>query len=145
MTQRKKEREKGEGSCKVTACQQEEVNAIEKHVHAKPLQPCSPLALQAPLSMGFSRRQYWSGLPISSVGDFPHLGIKPMSLSSPALAGRFFTTSATWELQFLSVGRYWCCTGPHGEAPDRVRRQKEALEESTGPTLFLWGRLGWTR
>ena len=77
---------------------------IERHVHAKSLQPCPTLALQAPLSMGFSRQQYWSGLPFPSVGDLPHPEIEPMSLTSPALAGRFFTTSATWELKFLRVG-----------------------------------------
>ena len=55
------------------------------------------VACQAPLSMGFSRQEDWSGLPFPSPGDLPHPGIKPASLtSSPALAGRFFTTSATW-------------------------------------------------
>ena len=46
-------------------------------------------AYQAPLSMGFSRQEYWSGLPFPSPGDFPKPGIEP---ASPALAGRFFTT-----------------------------------------------------
>ena len=46
-------------------------------------------ALQAPLSMGFSRQEYWSGLPYPTPGDLPHPGIEP---SSPALAGKFFTT-----------------------------------------------------
>ena len=50
---------------------------------------------QAPLSTEFSRQEYWSGLPFPSPGDLPDPGIKPMSLMSPALAGRFFTTSAT--------------------------------------------------
>ena len=45
---------------------------------------------QAPLSMGFSRREYWSGLPWPPPGDLP-------DLMSPALAGMFFTTRATWE------------------------------------------------
>ena len=49
------------------------------------------------LSMGFSRQEYWSGLPFPSPGDLPDLGIEPMSLMSPALAGEFFTTSTTWE------------------------------------------------
>ena len=53
------------------------------------------VALQTPLSMGFSRQDYWSGLPCLSSGDLPDPGID--SLSSPASAGRFFTTSATWE------------------------------------------------
>ena len=41
----------------------------------------------------------WSGLPCPSPGDLPDLGIKPVSLTPPALAGGFFTTSATWEAQ----------------------------------------------
>ena len=52
---------------------------------------------QAPLSMGFPRQEYWSGLPLPSPGDLPDPGIEPMSLASPALAGGFFTTSPTWE------------------------------------------------
>ena len=54
------------------------------------------VACQAPLSMGFSRQEYWSGLPSPPPGDFPEPGIEP---KSPALAGRFFTTSVTWEAQ----------------------------------------------
>ena len=46
------------------------------------------IAHQAPLSMGFSRQEYWSGLPCLPPGDLPNPGIKPMS---PALAGGFFT------------------------------------------------------
>ena len=50
-------------------------------------------ALQAPLSMGFFRREYWSGLPCRPPEDLPYPGVKPVSLTSPvlALAGRFFT------------------------------------------------------
>ena len=48
-------------------------------------------AEQAPLSMEFSRQEYWSGLPFPTRGDLPDPGIKPVSLTSPALAGRFFT------------------------------------------------------
>ena len=51
-------------------------------------------ARQAPLSMEFSRQEYWSGLPFSSPEDLPDPGIKPASLRSPALAGGFFTTSS---------------------------------------------------
>ena len=54
---------------------------------------------QAPLSMGFSRQEYWSGLPCPPPGDRPNPGIKPTSLMSPALAGEFFTTTTTWEAQ----------------------------------------------
>ena len=55
------------------------------------------VARQAPLSMGFSRQESWSGLLCPSPGDLPNPGIKPVSLTSPALAGGFFTTSPTWE------------------------------------------------
>ena len=56
------------------------------------------VAYQAPLSMGFSRQEYWSALPFPPPGDLPDPGIIPVSPMSPALAGRFFTTSATWIL-----------------------------------------------
>ena len=55
------------------------------------------VARQAPLSMGFSRPEHWSGLPYTPPGDLPGPGIEPASLRSPALAGRSFTRSATWE------------------------------------------------
>ena len=53
------------------------------------------VARQAPLSIGFSRQEYWSGLPSSRYP--PDLGIQSISLMAPAWAGGFFTTSATWE------------------------------------------------
>ena len=53
------------------------------------------VACQAPLSMRFSRQEYWSGLPCQ--GDLPNAGIELESLMSPALASGFFITSATWE------------------------------------------------
>ena len=55
------------------------------------------VAHQTLLSMRLSRQEYWSGLPFLSPGDHPDPGIEPMSFISPALAGKFFTTSATWE------------------------------------------------
>jgi len=55
------------------------------------------VTLQALLSMGFSRQDYWSGLPCLPAGDLPDPEIEPASLMSPALANRFFTTNATWE------------------------------------------------
>ena len=72
-------------------------------VCAKSLQPCPTLwdpttvAHQAPLSMGFSRQEYWSGWPCPPPGDLPNPGIETLPLTSPAVAGRFFTTSTTWE------------------------------------------------
>ena len=50
------------------------------------------VAHQTPLSMEFSRQEYWSGLPFPSLGDLPDPGIEPTSLASLALAGRFFTS-----------------------------------------------------
>ena len=50
-----------------------------------------------PSSHGISRTEYWSGLPCPSPGDLPDPETEPMSLKSPALADRFFTTSAIWE------------------------------------------------
>ena len=55
------------------------------------------VAHQVPLPMGFSRQEYWSGLPCPPPGDLPEPGIKPTSLTSPALAGGFFITSASWK------------------------------------------------
>ena len=62
---------------------------------------CDPMtiACQAPLSMGFPRQEYWSGLTFPSPGDFPYPGIEPVS---PALAGKFFTTEPTREAPILS-------------------------------------------
>ena len=70
----------------------------------KLLQSCPTLclwtvALQVSLSMGFSGQEYSSGLPCPPPGDLPDPEIEPASLVSPALAGGFFTTSATWEAQ----------------------------------------------
>ena len=52
------------------------------------------------MSMGFSRQEYWSGLPFPSPGDLPDPGTEPASLTSPSLADRFFSPSATWEAPF---------------------------------------------
>ena len=59
------------------------------------------VARQAPLSVGFSRREYWSGLPFPPPGDLPHAGMETASLVSPALAGGFFTNCAPYEAHKL--------------------------------------------
>ena len=100
----------------------------------KSLQLCPTLcdlmdgALQALLSMGFSRQEYWSGLPCSPPGDLPHPGIEPMSLKSSAVAGGFFTTSATWE-----------APGTTGEAQViwQIIEQTGWHELSSGSNCFL--------
>ena len=66
-------------------------------------------ACQAPLSMGFSKQEYWSKLPLSPLRDLSYPGIESEFLASPALEGRFFTTalpgkpykSCCWCLLFL--------------------------------------------
>ena len=68
------------------------------------------VAHQPPLSMGFSRQEYWSGLPCPPPGDLSNPGIKSASLTSPALAGGFFTASATWEACSLLQHPALTCT-----------------------------------
>ena len=76
---------------------------------AKSLQLCLTLASpwtmtgQTPLSVGFSRQEYSSGLPCPPPEDLPNPEIELVSLMSPALAAGFFTTSTTWE---ALVGRF---------------------------------------
>ena len=58
--------------------------------------------------MGFFRQEHWSGLPCPPPGDLLDPGIEPESLTSPAFAGGFFTTSANWEahsfiIQFQNI------------------------------------------
>ena len=75
--------------------------------------PMDYIACQAPLSMGFFRQEYWSGLPCPPPGDIPDPCIKPTFLISSASAGGFFTISTTWEAQgsmmsFQSFKALWC-------------------------------------
>ena len=55
------------------------------------------IAHQAPQSVEFPRQEYWNGLPCPPPGDLPDPRIKPASLMSLALAGRFSTASTTWS------------------------------------------------
>ena len=61
------------------------------------------VARQASLSVRFSRQEHWSGLPRPPPGDLQDPGIEPMSLASPALGDKFFTTRATWKAQPYQV------------------------------------------
>ena len=67
------------------------------------------IALQVPLSMGFSQQEYWSGLPCPPPGDLPHPGIKP---ASPALQADSLPTSHQWGNPRSNIGinfkRYYC-------------------------------------
>ena len=63
---------------------------------------------QAPLSVGFSKQEYWSVLPCcSQEEDLPNTGFEPTSLMSSAMAGEFFTTSATWEALGIQHHTTW--------------------------------------
>ena len=67
------------------------------------------VACQAPLSMGFSRQEYWNGMPSPSLGDLPEPAVTPASPVSPSLAGRLFTTEPPGNpfnyFQFSSVAQ----------------------------------------
>ena len=54
------------------------------------------------MSMGFSKQEYWSGLPFPPPEDLSDPGIEPVSPAAPALAGRFFTTGTAWEATIRS-------------------------------------------
>ena len=83
--------------------------------------------------MGFSRQEYWSGLPCPPPGDLPDPGIKPESLTSPALAGGFFTISATGEVERLPlVTAFFCFKETKRE---RERERKFGAKGSTGARL----------
>ena len=64
------------------------------------------IACQAPLSMEFSRQEYWSGLPFPTLGNLPDPGIELVSLASPALADGYFYHCVTWETHYRSVYIY---------------------------------------
>ena len=106
-------------------------------MRAKSLQSCLTCATpwtgacQAPPSVGFSRQEHWSGLPSLPPGDLPGPGMGLTSLLSPALAGRFFTSSATWEAAqrlrkqesdngWLTTCYYICCVSSTTSAGDSI-------------------------
>ena len=88
----------------VCVCERERDRERERERVQSCLTLCDPMnciAHQVPLSMEFSRQEYWSGLPFPTPGNLPHPGTKPTSLASPVLAGRFFTTGTTWDVSML--------------------------------------------
>ena len=76
---------------------------------------------QAPLSMEFSRQEYWSRVPFPSLGYLPDPGVEPASLVSPGLAGGFFTTVPPGKLLWKAGGMAkaedlsWCAFNPGKE------------------------------
>ena len=77
---------------------------------------------QAPLSRGFSRQEYWSGLPFPSPGDLPNPGIEPVS---PALAGRFFTPALSGKPQ----RRHKMCNSRYRNVTLKMGRRREEWTE----------------
>ena len=84
-------------------CLAETAPASKSFSHVQLFVTSGTIARQAPLSMGFSRLEYWCGLPCPPPGDRPNPGIKPMSLMPPALAGRFLTTEPPGEPQIEAL------------------------------------------
>ena len=80
----------------VSGIQQSDSATRVRSVMSNSLQSPWTVADQAPLSMGFPRQEYWSGLPFPSPGDLPYAGIEP---AYPVLAGRFFIS----EPQVISL------------------------------------------
>ena len=67
--------------------------------------------------MEFSRQEYWNGLPFPTPEDLPNPGIEPLSLASPALAGRFFTAAPPGKPHLITVTYTISENGP---GPDRA-------------------------
>ena len=73
------------------------------------------VAHQAPLSVGFSKQEFWSGVPFPTPGSLPDPGIESTNLASPALTSGLFTISATWKadvtytynLKIKQISEYW--------------------------------------
>ena len=90
------------------------------------------VARQAPLSIGFSRQEYWSGLPFPSLWDLPNLEIGP---ASPALAGGFFTTETVNEGVMCNYVRLIHCR----RLPSAVSGPYYAGEHRASERdLFMW-------
>ena len=100
------------------------------------------VARQASLSMGFSRQEYWSGLPFPPLGDLPSLGIKLTSPAFPALADGCFTTEPPGKSQAsikpllsLSGGQIWRAA-VHGVANIRHDSAAEQQQSPISPSLL---------
>ena len=107
--------------------------------HFSHIQLCATpriIACKAPLSMKLFRQEYWRGLPYPSPGDLPNPGIKPTSLTSTALAGRFFPTSAIWEVPNANFLAKW---------PFSQNSTSRILFDQTYPKKFRTPKLLYTK
>ena len=92
--------------------------------------PCT-VAHQTPLSMEFSRQEYWSGLPFPTPGDHPDTGIEHVSSASLALAGRFFTPeplgkpSPSVSKQLKMVYFNWLCTELAAKGKEKKKKNNQ--------------------
>ena len=110
---------------------------VQSLSHIRLLSTPWTVARQAPLSMKFSRQEYWNGLPFPSPGDVPDPGIEPVS---PGLAGRFFTIEPSGKpghrvSSYYYYGSSYICSSSHARAAHKSRRQ----ESRTGSTRYA----GW--
>ena len=102
------------------------------------------VAHHAPLSMGFSRQEEGSGLPCPPPGDLPNPETESLSLTSLALAGRFFTTSTTWEAQhngeeYEKEFYYMCiCSLNHFAVQWELTQHCKSRRKST---IYRWNKI----
>ena len=122
---------------------------------------CDPMdcGSQAPLSTGFSRQEYWSGLPCTNPGDRPYPGIKPTSPVSIALAGGLFTTeppenhdmTCTGTIKSINPGTKRFKTVPISTPSERAFTQTQVLwpevlcflEDAVSTVLVLYIHVLW--
>ena len=98
--------------------------------HVQILQPHAQWSCQAPLSLGFSRQEYWSGLPFPSPGHLSYPGIKPASPVAPALAGGFFITALPGNPGALHI--------LHSGEKKNVKRSRATFEPGGAPLAISW-------
>ena len=119
---------------------QVKVKESESEVAQSCLTLCTPwtVAHQAPPSMGFSRQEYWSGLPFPSPGDLPNPGIKPRS---PALQADILTSEPPGKPKYAIL----ICEGCHDKVPQVGDLSKRNFSQfwSWKSQIKVWGQLGW--
>ena len=105
------------------------------------------VAWQAPLFMGFSRKEYWRELPFPSVGDLPDSGIEPACLTSPALEGGFFTTRTTADGDCCHEMKRCLLLGRSCDQPrQHIKKQRHyfANKRLSSQTVVMYGCESWT-